>query len=214
MRHVYSLFTCVGGFLLASALSAAAQDAAGKQSPGVEDQASPLADKGLSRKKQFERAKSYMQKMQSSVRRDQKKREIAIQQKDLIKLNCLNEKLSQGQGHLKEAEQSLSALAEAIGRDDSAERTHEFSRLRIFYQKVLVLSAEAENCAGEENGYVGPSQIEVEVDPSVPQGDPTDPGLPAPNFTMPPPGVEEAAPDSPFATQNNMGQTPTTPTQP
>lgn len=131
----------------------------------------------------------------------EKKKELALQQKDLIKLNCLNEKISQGQGHVKEAEQALSALSEAIGRDDSEERVHELSRIRIYYQKVLVLSAEAENCAGEEASYVGGSQIEVEVDPTVPQGDPTDPGLPAPNFTMPPPGVEQAAPDSPFDNQ-------------
>ena len=82
-------------------------------------------------------------------------------------------------------------------RNDSAERNHEYSRIRILYQKVLVLGAEADNCVGEDSGYVGPSQIEVDVDPTIPQGDPTDPGLPTPNFTMPPPGVESAASDSP-----------------
>ena len=205
MRHSRSLLTCIGGFVLVTAVSAAAQDSAEKQTSGLNETPGLVKDKGLSGKKQFDQAKSYMQKMQAAVRRDEKKKELALQQKDLIKLNCLNEKLSQGQGHVQEAEQALTALSEAIGHDDGEGRSHELSRIRIYYQKVLVLSAEAENCAGEEASYVGGSQIEVEVDPTVPQGDPTDPGLPTPNFTMPPPGVEQAAPDSPFANPSTMG---------
>lgn len=138
--------------------------------------------------------------MRESLRRAEKKKEQAERQKDLIKLTCLNEKLSQAQSHMQDAEQSMSALSEALVRNDSAQRSHELSRIRILYQKVLVLSAEADNCSGEDSQYVGPTQTEVDVDPSIPQGDPTDPGLPTPNFAMPPPGVEEAASDSPPTT--------------
>ena len=37
-------------------------------------------------------------------------------------------------------------------------RTHEFTRLTIINQKVLVLGAEAENCIGEDLSFVGATQ--------------------------------------------------------
>ncbi len=151
----------------------------------------------------FEQAKAYVAKMQGALHRGDKMREDAKKQKDLIKLNCLNEKLSQAQSQVSDAEQAMAALSEAVVRNDTAERRHEFQRLRIYYQKVLVLGAEADNCSGEEQGYVGPAQIEVDVDPTIPQGDPTDPGLPKPNSTAPPAGQQlEQMADSPDMNTN------------
>lgn len=197
MRMSSFLRSGIAALVLAVAASASAQD----PGPGGEVDAGSAGIKKAtdsSGDKMFEQAKVYLQKMQNALRRGEKQREDAKQQKDLIKLNCLGEKMLQAEGHLKESEQSLSALSDAVVRNDTAERNHESSRIRIFYQKVLVLSTEADNCAGDETAYVGPSQIEVEVDPTIPQGDPTDPGLPTPNFTMPPPGVE-APLDSPIS---------------
>jgi hypothetical protein len=207
MRHTHPILAFVGALVLASATSATAQEGERKQPWNQAVDRNLTRDKDLSGKKLFDQAKTYVQKMQTSVRRDERKRAMAIEQKDLIKQNCLNDKLAQARAHLKEAEQSLSALAEAIERNDSVEKNHESSRIRIYQQKVMVLSAEAESCTGEDSSYVGPSKINVEIDATVPGGDPTDPGLPAPNFTMPPPGVEEAAPDSPFANQSGRDGT-------
>lgn len=205
MHRVRSFSSWVGGAMLAVAAGAAAQDpekavpvpqaqSAGGQTVSGD---SVDMDSAISPEKTFDRARLYIRKMRETLRRGEKRKEEAERQKDLIKLNCLNEKLSQAQSHLQDAEQSMSALSEALVRNDAAQRSHELSRIRILYQKVLVLSAEADNCGGEDSHYVGPTQIEVDVDPTVPQGDPTDPGLPTPNLTMPPPGVEEAASDSP-----------------
>lgn len=204
MSRVRSISSWAGGAVLAIAASAGAQDPeiaaqkAQQLSSGSAEQLKGKDEGEVSPERQFEQAKAYLRKMQETVRRGEKKKQEAKKQKDLIKLNCLNEKISQAQAHMQDAEQSMSALSEALVRNDSAQRGHEFARIRIFYQKVLVLGAEADSCAGEDSGYVGPSQIEVDVDPTIPQGDPTDPGLPSPNFTTPPPGVEEAASDSPF----------------
>ena len=72
-----------------------------------------------------------------------------------------------------------------------ANETHEFTRLTIVNQKVTVLGAEAENCIGEDLSFVGATRVDVEVDPNIPQYDPTQPGSPFIDITRPP----EASPD-------------------
>ena len=90
------------------------------------------------------------------------------------------------------ANKSKAELDSAISRNDAGARQHEFTRMTILYQKVVVLGTEAENCVGEDASYVGQQQVDVEVDPSIPDEDPTQPVLPLPDVTRPPPG-------SPFA---------------
>ena len=75
-------------------------------------------------------------------------------------------------------------------RADEGERTHEFTRLTIVNQKVQVLGAEAENCIGEDLSFVGATRVDVEIDPNIPQYDPTQP--PAPGIDIERPG--EASP--------------------
>jgi len=84
----------------------------------------------------------------------------------------------------------MAALQEAVTRADEGERTHEFTRLTIVNQKVLVLGAEAENCIGEDLSFVGATKVDVEIDPNIPIYDPTQP--PAPGIDIERPG--EASP--------------------
>ena len=78
-------------------------------------------------------------------------------------------------------------------RADEGERTHEFTRLTIVNQKVLVLGAEAENCIGEDLSFVGATKVDVEIDPNIPMYDPTQPPGPrhrhrTPGRSQPPDG--------------------------
>ena len=94
------------------------------------------------------------------VLQDQAKRE-----KDIIRLNCVTDKVVQVRVNISIAEQSMAALQEAVTRADEGERTHEFTRLTIVNQKVLVLGAEAENCIGEDLSFVGATRVDVEDRP-------------------------------------------------
>ena len=69
--------------------------------------------------------------------------------------------------------------------DDTA-RQHEFTRMSILYQKVVTLGTEAEQCVGEDVSYVGATRVDVEIDPSIPAADPTEPPLPVPIVDRPP----------------------------
>jgi hypothetical protein len=124
--------------------------------------------------------------MQDTLRRVVELQEVAKKQKDIIKLNCVNDKLLQVRGHLAVNQQAMANLNEAIAKGDDGSRQHEFTRVTILYQKVQVLGTEAENCIGEDLSYIGQARVDVEIDPSIPQNDPTDPGFPQVDVSRPP----------------------------
>ena len=125
-------------------------------------------------------ARDYFRGMNDVVKRIQALQDQAKHQKDIIRLNCVTDKLVQGKVNINIAEQSMAALQESIARADEGGRTHEFTRLTIVNQKVSVLGAEAENCIGEDLSFIGATRVDVDVDPNIPQTDPTrpaDPGI-------------------------------------
>ena len=111
-------------------------------------------------------------------------------QKDIIRLNCVNDKLVQAKVNITIGEQAMRALQESISRADEGGRTHEFTRLTIVNQKVQVLGAEAENCIGEDSSFVGATRVDVEVDPNLPTVDVTQPAAPQIDNSRPPPASQ------------------------
>ncbi len=140
----------------------------------------------LSPQETLTQSKEYVSKMQDTQRRIVELQEVAKKQKDIIKLNCVNDKLLQVKGHLAVNDQAMTSLNEAIAKGDDGARQHEFTRVTILYQKVTVLGTEAENCIGEDLSYIGQSRVDIEIDPSIPQVDVTDPGYPQLDTTRPP----------------------------
>jgi hypothetical protein len=130
-------------------------------------------------------SREYFRAMNDVVKRIQLLQDQAKRQKDIIKLNCVTDKLVQGRVNINIAEQSMSALQENIARADEGGRTHEFTRLTIVNQKVSVLGAEAENCIGEDLSFIGATRVDVDVDPNIPQTDPTQPAAPGVDIERP-----------------------------
>lgn len=110
---------------------------------------------------------------------------------DIIQLNCVNEKLTQLKGLLKLSENASLAMYEAIATDAQDEVNHQYTKVAVANQKSSSLKAEAEQCVGELSVYSGQTNVEVEIDDSITQSDPTLP-------TLPPPGPDVAAPASEF----------------
>lgn len=132
-------------------------------------------------------ARQYQQGMGQALQRIQGLQETARRQKDIIKLNCVADKLVQTKANVSIADQALNALQDNVARADEGGRTHEFTRLTIINQKVSVLTAEAENCIGEDLSFVGATRIDVDVDPNIPRDDPTQPATPVTAIDRPPP---------------------------
>jgi hypothetical protein len=131
-------------------------------------------------------SKDYYRKMQDVQKRILMLQAKAKKDKDVVKLNCVDDKLVQVRGHQVVTDQSMTSLNSAITRGDDPARLHEFTRLSILYQKVVTLGTEAEQCIGEDVSYVGATRVDVEIDPSIPPDDPTQPPLPVPVVERPP----------------------------
>jgi hypothetical protein len=116
--------------------------------------------------------------MRTVLQQVEKLAQRARADKDIIKLNCVNDKLVQIKGSLRVAEQVDAAHKLAVSRNDDGARDHEFAKITIAYQKVVVLAQEAEACIGEEIAYVGATRVDVQVDPDI--DDRTDPTVEPP----------------------------------
>jgi len=146
----------------------------------------PGSGRSLSPAEMVAQSKDFMDKMQKTLQRVVQLQEVARKQKDIIKLNCVNDKLVQIKGNMNVAESATTLMHEAIARNDEGQRQHEFTRISLVNQKVQVLGTEAENCIGEDLTYVGQTEVKVEVDPTIPEADPTREIHPEPVIERPP----------------------------
>jgi len=88
--------------------------------------------------------------------------EEAQQKKDVVKINCLREKVTAIKGLLRISEQSAVNLQQKYAEKDEEGVQHEFVKVTIAKQKVEQLHAEAQTCAGEGAQYAGETETDTE----------------------------------------------------
>lgn len=146
------LIAALGGL---AAFPALAQNLAGQPKPN-----------GLSDAEKLQKSAESIDKMKSALKSVLTRVEEARNEKDVVKLNCVNEKLTQVKGLLKVAEQSDIALHEAISNKDPAAES-EFAKIGIAKSKVDGLKNDADQCIGQL-AYIVDEKTTVEV--QQPQG--------------------------------------------
>lgn len=135
----------------------------------------------------LERSAQYLAEMKQILGTVLKLLKEARDEKDVIKVNCVNEKLTSIKGLIRISEQADVALQEAVAKGESDTSAHEFHKLVISHQKIKILKTEAEQCVGELAFAVGKTNVEIEVDRDVvPQDDPTMVPLPDTPVVRPP----------------------------
>ncbi len=126
----------------------------------------------LSGKEKLDRGQKKIGEMKKTLNRTQGLlSDVRKDEKDILKVNCINEKLAAIKGFIKVAEQSYTNLKTAVAEGDSEGETHHYKLVAVAHQKVRTLGEEALLCTGEEERYVGESDIEVEVPPTAPPVD-------------------------------------------
>ncbi|MEW5743077.1 MAG: hypothetical protein AB1938_29445 [Myxococcota bacterium] len=111
-------------------------------------------------------------KMRAALKDVLTKLEEARNSKDVVKLNCVNEKLTQIKGLLRISETSDVQLQEAVAKRETATAEHEFTKVSIARGKVDQLRAEAEECIGQLAFRTDENQVvEVETPEYLPAGD-------------------------------------------
>jgi len=171
-------------------------NAQGGSQPGAPVELSVKQKAELTPQETVAQAHDYQQQMAGVIRGIQGLQETARRQKDIIKLNCVTDKLIQAKVNANIADQASSSLQENVARGDDAGRQHEFTRLTILNQKVQVLRTEAENCIGEDLSFVGAARVDVETDPNIPHSDPTT--APTPILNPERPTTPLPLPSSPY----------------
>lgn len=127
----------------------------------------------LSFDQQVKQSDIYLARMHTIQARMDSLSKTAKGEKDIIKLQCLSDKRRRTVGVIVTAKQFRKAMEQPGIRGDAGARNHEFSKLTISYQKVVVLGQEAEGCIGEDIAYVGKTQVELAIADSITTEDPT-----------------------------------------
>ena len=114
----------------------------------------------------------------------------AREKKDIIRLNCVNEKLSAINGLVKISEEAQQSLKEAIAKRDDELKKHEYEKVLLADKRIAGLRLEVEGCVGEMSTYTGNTDIVVATDENVRSDDadvaPYQPAFEALNSDRPP----------------------------
>lgn len=156
--------------------------------------ASGEATANLSAREMVLESERLIGEMETVYRRVLELQASARKAKDVIKLNCVNEKLLAVKQLLNIAESAQNDLTEAVAAGDSASQVHQYGQVKLAHERSVAERDEAEGCIGEEIIFVGPTEVDVDG-PDMPD-DPTD----DPDDTFDPigPDFERPASASPF----------------
>lgn len=134
----------------------------------------PVRDEKLSPRQEEDRSGRMLEKMKDTVEQVQKLFEQAHDEKDIVKLNCANEKLSQVSGLYKVALQAVVDLKDAVAHHDEEVADHSYAKLSIAGRKISQLRQDAQQCIGQLAFYNDEkTSVEVDVPTGMPADDPT-----------------------------------------
>jgi hypothetical protein len=170
--------------VLAVASSATAQQATG--SAGASAQVGFERRPQLSPQEELAQADVILRRMDQAAASARRQLETARSARDVVRTLCLNDKLSQIDVATRSARDRQLALTAAVQRNDGELANHEFTVLTVLRQRAEQLTAEANQCIGEEMAFTGQTQIVTDINPNLPDDTTEFPPPDAP-FILPPP---------------------------
>jgi hypothetical protein len=163
----------VGAVVIGASGSATAQPA------GSGGTSSPSPQLGFERRPQLSpqdemnQADAILTRMTQAAATVRRQLDTARQARDVVKSLCLSDKLSQIDVASRSAKDRQSALQAAAQRNDAELSNHEFTMLTVLRQRTEQLTAEANQCIGEDLAFVGQTQVMTEVPSNLPGDDTT-----------------------------------------
>ncbi|HEX3853196.1 MAG TPA: hypothetical protein VHW01_19670, partial [Polyangiaceae bacterium] len=144
------------------------------QSNGSSFELNSQRDANLSPQQMLQRAREYKPMMDNDALAVQRQASDAKQRHDVVKSLCLSDKLSQIHVAVSTASSRIDTLSAAASHNDTDRAKHEFTIIQVLKDRSSALVAEANQCIGEETGFIGESTVTVTIDPSIPNTDPSD----------------------------------------
>lgn len=158
-------------FVLAVAGSATAQPASSP--PAADAQVGFQRRVQLSPQDELTEANATIARMVQASGTLRRQLEQARAARDVVKTLCLNDKLSQIDVTTRSARDRQAALQSAVERNDVESANHHFSILTAHRQHAEQITAEANQCIGEEVAFVGQTQVTTEINEVLPGEDDT-----------------------------------------
>lgn len=173
--------------LLAAAFALSAVSIASAQS----DQGAPPAEQGdpnlapspevsaqrdvkLTPQEMLTEAEKHLARMDQGARNVRRQLGEARQERDVVKVLCLNDKLNQIDVALSSATDRQKSLQSMVTGNNPDRAKHEYTIIAVLRERVEALIAEANQCVGEELGYVGDTQVTVDIDDDIADTDPSE----------------------------------------
>lgn len=163
------------------AIAQDASDEAGGEVP-VRRRANVLPQERL------DEAAEIVQRGDSISRRVLAQLDEARRERDIIRVTCLNDKLTQINAHRRSAGDRFERLNEADQIGDRERAQHEYTVITVLGQQFRVLESEANGCIGQDIYETGTTRVVTDIDPATPEEnlevqDPEPPTIPS----VPPP---------------------------
>lgn len=128
----------------------------------------------LSGADQLREASAIIETMSNRRRQISDMLDRARQERDIIKVYCLDDKLTQIDVTLRSAREHQELLQTAVSINNDGMRHHEFQLMTIFRQRAMGLESEARQCLGEDTGtFDRDSRNILLVDPNIAEQDTT-----------------------------------------
>jgi len=131
-------------------------------------------DANLTLPQMLQRAHEYKPMMDNDAAAVQRQASEAKLKHDVVKSLCLSDKLSQIHVAVNTASARIDTLSNAVTHNDADRAKHEFTIIQVLKDRSTALVAEANQCIGEETGFIGESTVTVTIDPNIPDTDPSD----------------------------------------
>lgn len=152
-----AVFT-TAGFYAGVAGAQAGGRAAGTAGQGAELRSERRAN--LSGPEQLQQAEQIITTLNGTRRRVSDMLDRArTQDRDIIKVNCLNDKLNQLDMSLRSARERKEMLEIAVRINNDGQRNHEYNLMVMLRQRAEGLEGEARQCIGEEAAGFGNQQV-------------------------------------------------------
>ena len=98
----------------------------------------------------------------------------AKKKRDVVKALCLDDKVKQMKLATDTAKDRVIDITSAVSQNDPDRSKHEFTVIQVLHERVQTLVTEAQQCIGEETGFVGNTNVTVDIDPALPDTDPSE----------------------------------------
>lgn len=97
----------------------------------------------------------------------------ARRQADVLRVTCLDDKLTQINAHIRTLGDRVESLQESVRLADTDRQNHEYTVITVLGQNLTQLDRGANECIGSDMYETGTTRVVTTIDPSTPTEDPS-----------------------------------------